>query len=272
MGIKLFFILILLSPSFWAKERIVSLSPSITEIIYALGVGKDLVATSTYSLYPKDAQKLPTVGSYTNPNIEKILSFHPTVVIGEIYNKKTLEKLKYFHIKTISLKLKTITSIKKSITTLAKALNKDLIAKKLIQDIDNAIKSIKKSNRNKKVMIVYGLHEDLRDGIYIAGDDIFFNDIIKLCGDQNVYTDKTTSQPVLTYEGVIALNPDIIIILYSKESEKGVNVQKAIDAWNKLPTTASREHKIFVIDDDYIYIPSHRIALSIKRIAKEIQR
>ena len=68
----LFLLLFILSLE--AKERLVSLSPSITEILYALGVGEEIVATSSYSLYPPAAQKLPIIGGYTNPHMEKILA------------------------------------------------------------------------------------------------------------------------------------------------------------------------------------------------------
>ena len=67
-------ILLLFILNLVAQERLISLSPSITEIVYALQKGDKLVATSSYSLYPEEAKQLPIVGSYTNPNIEKILS------------------------------------------------------------------------------------------------------------------------------------------------------------------------------------------------------
>lgn len=253
-----------------ASERLVSLSPSITEIIYALEKGDKLVATSSYSLYPKEAQKLPIIGGYTNPNIEKILSYKPTLVIGQEFNEKTLRDLRHFNIKTLKIDLKTIQSIKKSIEILAKHINSNN-ALKLTSKIDNAIKnasshSLRKSTKPHSVMIVYGLHVDLRNGIYIAGQDVFFNDIINECKNTNIYTDNITSQPVLNYENVIALNPDQIIILHSKATESKVDVNEALQAWYKLPTNASKNKNIHIVDEDYLHIPSHRIALTIEKL------
>ena len=85
-----------------ASERIISLSPALTEMIYALKKGEELVATSSYSLYPKEAKKLPIIGEYENPNLEKIISFHPTLVVGQSFNQNTLEKLNHFGIKTLN--------------------------------------------------------------------------------------------------------------------------------------------------------------------------
>ena len=271
MSTKHFLLILFFVLNLYASERIVSLSPSITEIIYALGAGDELVATSSYSLYPKAAQKLPIIGSYTNPNIEKILSHHPSLVTGQTFNTQTLEKLGYFHIKTLKLRLKTIHDIEDSILLLGKTISKTKEANRLITDITTAIKKIKKTKKPHSVLIVYGLHEDLRSGIYVAGEDIFFDDIIRLTGNTNAYKDDTVSQPVLNYENVIALNPKQIIILHSHATEPNVDVKKALAAWYALPTDAAKNRKISIVDEDYLHIPSQRVALTIKRLAREMQ-
>ncbi|MCK9492216.1 MAG: helical backbone metal receptor [Sulfurimonas sp.] len=233
-------------------------------------MGDKLVGTSAYSLHPKEAQDLPIVGNYIDPNIEKILSLKPSLVVGEDFNQKAQDKLKHFNIKTLTLKLKTITDIKNSIDKLAKNIDSKE-AKRLIKDIDDAIEKIPKNKSPHSVMIVYGLKEDLSSATYIAGRDIFFNDIIKLCANTNAYTANSNKQPVLSYENIIALNPDQIIILHSLATESGVDVEKALKAWHKLPTNASKNKNISVVDDDYLHIPSHRIALTIKRLSDEMQ-
>lgn len=271
MNTKIILLLLVFVFTTFASERIVSLSPSITEIIYGLGTGDALVATSSYSLYPKEAQKLPIVGGYTNPNIEKILSHHPTLVVGQTFNTQTLQKLKYFHIKTLTLKLKTIQDIENVITLLGKTISKTQEANKLITTITTAIKNIKKTKKPHSVLIVYGLHEDLRSGIYVAGKGIFFDDIIKLSGNTNAYKDDLVAQPVLNYENIIALNPQQIIILHSHATEPNVNVKRALAAWYALPTSAAKNKRISIVDEDYLHIPSQRVALTIRRLAKEMQ-
>jgi len=253
------------------SEKIVSLSPSITEILYGLDTGDMIVATSSYSLYPKAAQNLPVVGGYTDPNIEKILTHRPTLVIGETFNTKTLQRLEHFHIKTLMLQLKTIKDIKHAISLLGQTLNKTQKANKLITNITDAIKNIHKNSKAHSVLIVYGLHEDLRSRIYVAGENIFFNDIIKLSGNTNAYHNSLISQPVLSYENIIALNPEQIIILHSHATEPNVDAKKALHNWYLLPTKAAKNKRISIVDEDYLHIPSQRVALSIKRLAKEMQ-
>ena len=270
MSIKTFLLILLFILNLWANERVVSLSPSITEIIYGLHRGDTLVATSSYSLYPKEAQKLPVIGGNANPNIEKIIALAPTLVIGQSFNQKTLEQLQKFHIKTLAIRLKTLSDIQNTITKLGKILYAQNEAEKLNANITNALTNVPKAKHPHSVMIVYGLKEDLRNGIYIAGHNIFFDDIIKACGNTNAYTSQTTNQPVLNYENVIALNPDQIIILHSHATEPNVNVKKALQNWYALPTKAAKNKKISVVDEEYLHIPSQRVALTIKRLCREM--
>ncbi len=268
---RIFSFILFLTLNLWANERIISLSPSLTEIVYALEKGNSLVGTSSYSLYPKEAQVVPIVGGYQNPNIEKILALSPTLVIGQSFNQSTLEKLKYFKIKTLMLNLKTIKDIKTSINILASKIDskKDT---KLIQDIEDAMQKASKNKTPHSVMIVYGLRDDLRSSIYIAGHDIFFEDIIKLSANTNAYSATSTSQPVLNYENIIALNPDQIIILHSHATEPNVDVKKALKAWQSIPTNASKNKNISIVDEDYLHIPSHRVAQTIKRLSNEMNK
>ena len=271
MGIKTLFFIFIFILNLSANERIISLSPSITEIIFALERGDSLVGTSSFSLYPKEAQKLPIVGGYENPNLERILALEPSLVVGQTFNQATLDKLKYFKIKTLTLNLKTLNNIKTSISTLAKHIDSNR-AQILITDIDEAITNATKNFTPHSVMIVYGLREDLRSSTYIAGDNIFFQDIIEASGNTNAYASDSTSQPVLNYENIIALNPDQIIILHSHATEGGVDVQKALKNWYSLPTNASQNSNISIVDEDYLHIPSHRVALTIKRLSDEMNK
>ena len=262
---KTLLLLLIFILNLWANERIISLSPSITEIIYALKKGDQLVGTSSYSLYPKEAMTLPIVGGYENPNIEKILALRPTLVIGQTYNREILDKLNRFNIKTIKLNLKRLGSIKESILTLGELLDAKN-AQALVDDINNAIKSTKRVKRPHSVMIVYGLREDLRSGNYIAGHNIFFEDIIHECGHTNAYNNDFLDQPVLSYENIIAINPDQIIILHSLATGSDVDVKKALSAWMGIPTNASKDKNIHIVNEDFLHIPSHRVALTIKRL------
>ena len=264
---KKFIIIFLFLLSFLeANQRIVSLSPSITEILFALGKGDEVVATTTYSLYPKEAQKLPVIGSYISVDIEKIISLKPTLVVAQQFLQKDTKNLQKLSIDVLHVKLDTIEHIENSIMLLGKRLGTFTEAKKLVALIEKAKKEVKHSQKQKRVLVVFGLHEKIQSGIYVSGNHLFYDEILKICGDRNAFEDESISQPVLNYEHIVALNPDAIIILHSPKSNPHVNRQKALKAWKALPVNATKNDAIYIIEDDYISIPSHRIALSIKRI------
>lgn len=234
-------------------------------------MGSEVVGVSSYSLYPEAATKLPIVGSYTNPTLEKVIALSPTLVLGQDFNAQALHNFEHFNIATLEVSLQSIEDIKNSITLLAKRFSKETKGAELTKSINTAIQNAKKSQKSHSVLIVYGLKEDLRTGIYIAGHQILFEDIIELCGNTNAYTQSSTAQPVLNYENIIALNPKQIIILHSQKSNPNVDINKALKNWYNLPTDAAKNRKISIVDEDYIHIPSHRIAQTIERLSKEMR-
>ncbi len=246
-------------------ERIIALTPAITDILFALNRGSEVVGVSDYTFYPKEATALPKVGGYFHPNIEKILSLKPTLVIAQPHHAEFLKKLNRFGIKTEQVKLETIDEIKSSIAQLGK--KSKSLADTLIANIDEAIARGHSPQNNSSVIIVFGLFNDLRDNIYISGQKLFFNEIIELCGAKNAFVHRVPEQPVLNYEALIALNPDRVIIL---NGNKNTDASKALQNWKSVPIAAAKNSKITVLNENFISLPSQRIALSIDTICKAI--
>ncbi len=246
-------------------ERIIALSPSIAEILFALNRGDEVVGVSDYTVFPEKAASLPKVGGYFQPNVEKILSLRPTLVIAQPHHAQLLKQLHQLGLKTEQVRLENIEQIKTSIAQLGSSHTSE--AKKLIYEIDHAIKQGYSPKNNITVMIVFGLFADLRENIYISGKKLFFNEIIEICGAENVFKSEYPKQPVLNYESLIALNPDKIIILNSNQN---IDKDHALKNWYALPIKAAKNGNIYVIEHDFISIPSHRVALSIDAICKAI--
>ena len=104
--------------------RVVTLTPSINEIVYALGMGKDVVANTKYCDFPEESKNVKKVGGYATISLEKIIQAKPTVVIAQNYDEKLLRNLKSLGIKTMVFKTDTIDSIKNTILTLGKYFGK----------------------------------------------------------------------------------------------------------------------------------------------------
>lgn len=267
---KKILLFLILTFEIFANERIVSLSPAITEILFGLHKGKDVVAVTKFSNYPKEAQKLPIIGSFVSIDIEKILALKPTLVIAQQFQKSFTQKLQKLGIKVLFVKLESIANIEESILSLGKRLNAKKQAKELIDSIERAKKRAKHTKKRKRVLVIFGLKENLKNGIYVSGKRLFYNEILEICGNINAFSDPDIAQPVLNYENIIALNPDTVLILYSKVSNPYIDEKKAISAWLSLPIDASKQRDIHIIKDEYIFIPSQRIASTIERICKEL--
>ncbi|SKB40987.1 ABC transporter substrate-binding protein [Malaciobacter marinus] len=251
-----------------AKQRIVTLSPSINEIVYALNKGEEVVANTAYCNYPKESKKVKKVGGYANVSLEKILKVKPTLVLTQNYNQKLINNLKALGIKTLVFKTDTIGSIKHTIKTLGKEFDKQKKANELIYSIDKSLKSIENIITNQKIMIVIHPSKNLKKSIFIAGNNLYFNDILKASGNKNAYISKNQAQPVLNVEKIIALNPDIVIILAAFFENDKEALDEVINVWKKLPINASIKDNIYAIDKEYAGIPSHRVKYFIKDYKK----
>jgi len=254
-------LIVILSLSLYAKERIITLSPAINEIIYALDMGKQVVGNTQYCLFPKETLDVTKVGGYFSPSLEKILALNPSIVLMQRNNHKLQSQLNKLHINTKMIKIDTLDNIKTSILELGKIFKKEKNAGLIVQDINNSLKAIKNIVNNKKILIVFGHNTSLSKNIFVAGQNLYFNQIITESGNKNALQSKRKGQPILNMENIIATNPDIVILLAYSLKEKGLTREELINPWLKLPINASISNSIYIENKIYAGIPSHRLAL-----------
>ena len=232
-------------------------------MVYALGAGDEIVANTAYSTYPEEAKKKPKVGGYFFVSLEKIIAQRPTVVLMQRNSLLLKPKLEQLGIKTKYIPLVSLKDIKKAITDIGKVLHKEKNAKKLQKKIDKALVSLKNIVKNKKILIVFGSYFNLNSEIFISSNNTYFADIIRASGNKNAFESNTKKQPVLSYEGLIATNADIVYILthdvFNKETEKTLLLP-----WYKLPVNAAKQKTIYINTNAYASVPSQRVVLFIK--------
>ncbi len=268
---KIFLFILIFCINLLGVERVVTLSPSINEIVFALGVGKDVVANTNYCDFPEESKAILKIGGYNNISLEKILETKPTVVIGQDYDEKLNSNLKALGIKTLIYKTNTISSIKNTINELGNFFDKKEKAKELISNIDNALTSVNSIVENKKILIVISPKKSLSNQIYITGNFLYFEDIIKQSGNKNAYSSTNPAQPVVNTEKVIGMNPDIIVLLTPFLDGKKQEQQEIINAWKQLPINAAKDDNIYTVDKLYAGIPSQRVEFFIKDFKKILE-
>lgn len=255
------FLIITITINLFSYDRIVALSPSINEIIYALDDGDKIVGNTTFCRYPEEALSKPKVGGFFSASLEKIISLKPDIVIMQNSSIKLAKKLEKLGIKTKVVKIKSLQDIKNTIRDIGLILNKKKQASDILDDLEIKLMQTKNIVKNKKVLMVIGHNITLEKRIFVAGQNLYFNDIINQSGNINAFQSSRIGQPVLNMENIIATNPDIVVLIAPFTKDKGLNKQDLINPWLSLPINAKKTKSIYVVDKHYAGIASHRLRL-----------
>lgn len=241
-----------------ANERIITLSPAINEIAFALALGDRIIANTEFCDFPTESKNIQKVGGYGSVSLEKVVNLNPTIILNQDYDKKLNQSLKDLNFKTLVYKTNSLEDIKFTIKDLGEVFNKKEEAKDLNNQIENSLESLKNIIENQKILIVISPQSTLSNQIFVAGNFIYFEDIIKASNNINAYQSSLKSQPSINSEKLITLNPDIIILLapYLKDDKEKDDM---LNLWKKLPVNASKQENIYIIDDEYSGISSHRV-------------
>lgn len=246
-------------------QRIITLSPSLTETVFALGLGDHVVAVTDYCDYPAQAQALPSVGSYTNTSLEAITRLQPDLVIMLNGQQQRQQQLEQLGIKTLVLDNSTIADIKETIQKIADLTDRQNEADKLLTSIQAQIDYVHNKVRGlvpvrTLVGIAHYVNSDQLDTVYIAGQHDFYNELLKLAGGVNVYTDTTVKVPSVSAEGIIRMNPDAIIDVFPEQKDHQSDMKQVIKQWQSLRNVnAVKQQRIYIIEHDYASIPGPRI-------------
>ncbi|WP_330110964.1 helical backbone metal receptor [Methylophaga thalassica] len=246
-------------------QRIITLSPSLTETVFALGLGDRVVAVTDYCDYPPQAQALPSVGSYTNTSLEAITRLQPDLVIMLNGQQQRQQQLEQLGIKTLVLDNSTIADIKETIKTIANLTGKQSQATKLLNNIQDQIDYVRNIVNDVTpvrtlVGIAHYVNSDQLDTVYIAGQHDFYNELLELAGGVNVYTDTTVKVPSVSAEGIIRMNPDAIIDVFPEQKDHQSDMKQVIKQWQTLRSVnAVKQQRIYIIEHDYASIPGPRI-------------
>ncbi len=265
---KFILLTILITFSFAKQQRIIALSPSINEIVYALGAGDNVVGNTEYCTFPKASLSVTKVGGFFNPNLEKILSLQPTIVIMQQNNLKLSKQLNKLGIQTKVVKIERLQHIKSTILTIGELIDKSREAKKIVDDINNHLGVLKDIVTHKKILIVIGHNTSLVKQIFVVGQNLYIDDIINVSGNKNALQSNRKGQPILNQENIIATNPDMVILLAPFMKEKGLSSQDLIAPWKALPIHAGKKDQIYIIDGEYAGVPSDRLVLFLKDFKK----
>ncbi|HZP81091.1 MAG TPA: ABC transporter substrate-binding protein [Chthonomonadaceae bacterium] len=245
-------------------QRIVSLAPSNTELLFALGLGDKIVADTTACDYPPEAKKKPHIGGFT-PNIEAVQVQNPDLVVavGSI-NAKAIETLEKAKVPVLSIEPKTMEDVYSSIRLLGMATGQDAKAAQIVQETQARIEAVRRAaattNTRPKVLILY----ELKPTIYTTGPGSFIDDLITVAGGKNIVTTPMPAGSTISSEQVIALQPDVIIAA----SPNAIAQAKQMPGW-ATGVPAVKNNRFFTPSDaSLIDRPGPRLAQGAEELAK----
>jgi iron complex transport system substrate-binding protein len=245
-------------------HRVVCLLPSVTDTVFALGSGDDVVAVSDYTTSPPAALKKPSIGSLVKPSIETILSFHPDLVLGtEIPGSaETATQLEAVGIPVYLVDPRGLAGILHSVESIGQALNRGQQAAALNASLERRIEAVRARTAGKPAPRV--LVPIWYDPIITIGKHAFITEILETAGAKSVTDDLTPDWPQVSLETVITRAPDSLLLIRGGKID--ISMLQKRPGWSGLP--AIQTGKIYYVDSG-IEEPSPVAIDALEELAKE---
>jgi len=252
------------------NPRYISLAPSTTEILFALGLDDQIAGVSSFCNYPSKAKTKENVGNFSQPNIEKILSLKPDYIFCTgLEQAPIVTELKRLGLKVYISDPRNIKELMESISDIGRITGKDKEAQYLIRDmqaqIDNIAALVKLIPENKRLKVFIEIFDD---PLTTAGRGTFVDELITTAGGINIAADTKRPYSIFSQEEVIKRDPDCIIIAYmGRENPAKLMLERF--AWDSI--SAVKNNRLYNdIDPDTLLRPGPRVVLGIKEIYERL--
>ena len=249
-------------------ERVISLAPSVTETIFELDLGPMLIGRTDFCRYPPEAKAIESVGGFYDVNLERLLTKKPTHVFALKENSRSVEALRRFGIPVTEVDHSSRDGIRKSLTTIAATCGVKERAERRLAELDREEREAiatcdsmrgAKVTKPSRTMVVVGRTREgsASSGVYVSGKDGFYSELLAMLGATNVNTRSTVAVPSLSAEGIMSLNPEIVLEIVNVDDNE--RPETLLSFWRSFPQLdAVKNNRVFLIDDDYASIPGPR--------------
>jgi iron complex transport system substrate-binding protein len=252
----------------YPPKRILSLTPDITETLFALGLSDEIVGVTRFSNFPSAAKEKPRVGPYTNINVEAVINLEPDLILAtrDGNPRRPIEKLERMGFPVYVVYPRDFDGIMTTIQQIGRIVGRENEGKTIAQQMEQRVKEVSQrvtGRKKPKVFLQIG-----RSPIYTVAKGSFAHHLISLAGGDNIARDAKIPYPSYSREEILLKAPEVIII-----SSMYVVSDHAqwLDEWKKwkiLP--AVKNHRLYTIDSDLIDRPSPRIVEGLERMARMI--
>lgn len=253
-------------------QRVVCISPSMTEILFALGQGRRVVGIGQYTVWPPESARLPVCGGFVNPDAERILSLHPDLIVTQEFATKVIELARAQRTPCLAPEMQDLKSVFHCIALAGATLGAEPAAATLSAQIQRDLDAVRERVKGRpapRVFLSVGREAGSLQNLMTAGKTSYLSEVLELAGGENVFGDVNELYPTAGKEALLQRQPELIIELVGEGMIDETQQAKRSAAWSALPTLpAVRNGRIVAIGDTYALMPGPRIARLAERFAE----
>jgi len=255
-------------------ERIVSLIPAVTEMIFAMGDGARVAAVSNYDHFPAEVASLPRVGGLLDPSVERILAIKPDLVIVYATQRELIERLDRAGISYFSYQHKALPDIMTTIRAIGTRIGSSSQADAVASGMERSLGEIRTKAAGlprPATLLVFERDPASLRNVFASGGYGFLHDMLEIAGGRNVFADIKKQAVQASTEMLIAGKPDVIIELLYGDSLKNANIATELRAWDVLASVpAVRAHRVLALTGDEFVVPGPRVVDATRKLARAI--
>ncbi|MFM0466210.1 cobalamin-binding protein [Paraburkholderia strydomiana] len=251
-------------------QRVISLAPHVTELLYAAGGGAKIVGAVSYSDYPPQAQQLPRVGDNKSLDLERIVALKPDLIVVWRHGnaQRQLDRLRELHIPLFFSELHHLDDVAVSLTKLGELLGTSSTADAAAAAYRRDIARLRAQYADRPAVSVF--YQVWDQPLMTLNGEHMVSDVIELCGGRNVFAKLQPLVPTVSTEAVLAANPQVIVTAAPGATKPDTTLPQ-LGAWRAWPRlSAVANNNLFSIDGDLINRPAPRIALGAKQMCEDL--
>ncbi|HEX7140329.1 MAG TPA: helical backbone metal receptor [Vicinamibacterales bacterium] len=257
---------------FGQAQRVVSLIPATTEMLFAMGAGDRLVAVGTYDRFPPEVDRLPRVGALLDPDVERIITLRPDLVVLYGTQADLRTQLDRAGIPYFPYVHKGLSDISDTIRSLGARVGLARQANGLAEHLEGELADVRTRVAGRprpKTMLIFGREPGTLRNINSSGGVGFLHDMLEAAGGDDVFADVKQQAVITSTEMVLARAPEVIIELHYARVERAA--ASDLRAWNALSSVpAVRNHRIYVLEGEEFVVPGPRVGMATERLARTI--
>lgn len=259
-----------------APKRVISLSPGLTEALFAVGAGDRVVGVTRYCEWPPEARALPKVGALLDPNYEAMVGLHPDLVVLMPSHREHRAELERLGLPYLEVDQTSLEDIYASLETLGRLCGRAAEGRAAAEGLRARVERLKERVKDlPRPRVLLSSGRDLQSGslneVYVVGRRTFLGNLLDLAGGENAFPDSAVEYPALSGEAILRLNPEVVIEMTMDPGGLPVDRTQILAPWKALPGLAAADRdRVHVLSGSHLTIPGPRVAQTLEELARAV--